>query len=199
MLPITSTCEDLNALIQEHLAGLDPISGAWLCRMDQRGFIDTTEEVTQLYRITTELVNADANSPPTLDELTLDKIFAFCAWHANHKTSLRQQSIRLAQSLHDFVPWISRSQHLREIQHRLSTQAPIKCLLYAQQSDDLIDASFNAGLLADECLGPWDAPKLLNTRWAVVVAVKMSPEELVSDPAMATVAAQVWICWQPSI
>lgn len=188
------TDNDLYAVIINELVTCRPEEGCWLYRNDDDGFIETATENMQLQRVVLELACVDSFVPPDLTERSVATISAFCD-ALPEESPVSVAAFRLKDSLTVFLPWLQRQSLLRSIRDQAEKRVPHKTLIFARTSAEAYLAQLVTGGFVTDLATPNDAVALVNSRWAVFVAVNYTPEQLGNEFAISTVAAQKWICW----
>ena len=194
---VVVTCSDLCTVITS--TEVKPQNGAWLPRMDDKGFVPTKEAGIEFERAIHEIGSASANVPPLLNSsAALDLIYQFCSWHLNQNSALQPAASKLASALREFEPWIDRHAYLTQLVTQLRTRVPERTLINGTSTTDVSIAALALQSNSIYIATPKDATRLVNSCWGIVVAVNFTPENLAADMTLATVSAQHWICWQPA-
>ena len=194
MRPEIVTERDLHAVVCDALGASDPAGGCWLCRNDDRGFMPSAEAHMQLQRIVVELSVVKANVPPRVGTDTIEAITQFCS-QIPPESALFNAAWRLKDSLALFYPWVERRELLHAVRESTAKQVPHKALIYAKTLREAGLAQLATGCIITDIVTPTEAATIINTKWAVIVAVNFTPDELLADLGLATVGAQRWMCW----
>lgn len=185
---------DLYEVVVAALKECKPADGCWLCRADDTGFVDTSKDAMELQRLVLELACVEPFVPPYLTEINIDAISHFCDG-LPADSPVHMAAYRLKESLYTFLPWIRRKALLTSIRNGLKLRVPHETLIFARTTSEAHLAQLMTGCFVTHLATPRDASALLNSRWALVVGVNYKPDEVCNEFALATVAAQKWICW----
>tara|TARA_E500000178_G_C16453671_1_gene501245 strand:- start:3 stop:395 length:393 start_codon:yes stop_codon:yes gene_type:complete len=113
-------------------------------------------------------------------------------------SDMRSITSRLSIAMRAFEPWLQRCELLRNLVHEAGKNVPTHILIYARTKPEARVAQVlsNGSILHTAVAS--DAPTCLflpNTCWLAVVAINMSPTDVVQEFNLSLVYAQRWICW----